>query len=120
MTTLYVVTAFHTTGHGPMTSVVLVTGDAKKALDTARNVENMAYEFDDSSGNGIFISRMIPEVTYDHLPGDISRDHGNPTNSDAIVCCREWVPDYSQEHTGEGYPLHWRERFFNGWDRNRP
>lgn len=114
--TTYVVTALHSTGHGGLASVVMVTGDPKKALDTARMTEHMAYEFEDNSRDAVTVSKMTTEVPYDHLPGDIYRRHSDPTNSDAILYYREKARDWKQE----GAPVVWKERFFNDWDKHLP
>lgn len=116
MTTLYVVTALHSTGHGGLASVVRVTENPKKALDTARMTEHMAYEFEDNCNDAVTVSKVLPEVTYDHLPGDPRRLHNTPTNSDAILYYREKSRDWNQE----GAPVVWKERFFNDWDKNHP
>jgi len=78
---LYIVTVQHNTGHGPMVSVVLVTPSRPAALDCARKVKDMAYEF--NAEDGATISKMIPGVVYDHKPGDPRRFHTDPTNQDA-------------------------------------
>jgi hypothetical protein len=78
---LYIVTVQHSTGHGPMVSVALVTYSRPAAVNCARNVKTMAYEF--NTDDGATVSRMVPEVVYDHQPGDRTRAHGNPTNQDS-------------------------------------
>jgi hypothetical protein len=78
---LYVVTVQHSTGHGPMVSVALVTHSRPAAVNCARNVKTMAYEF--NTDDGATVSQMVSEVVYDHMPGDRTRAHGNPTNQDS-------------------------------------
>jgi hypothetical protein len=78
---LYVVTVQHSTGHGPMVSVALVTPSRPAAMDCARNVKAMAYEF--NTDDGATVSRILPGVIYDHQPGDRFRDHTDPTNQDS-------------------------------------
>lgn len=80
---LYVVTARHSTGHGPMTSVVLVISSPIGAVNCARNTPKMAYEF--NPGDGVTVSKILPGVVYDHKPGDRLRFHTDPTNADAQV-----------------------------------
>lgn len=78
---LYVVTVQHSTGHGPMVSVALVTPYRPAAMDCARNVKTMAYEF--NAEDGASVSKMLPGVIYDHKPGDPRRAHTDPTNQDS-------------------------------------
>ena len=78
---LYVVTVQHSTGHGPMVSVALVTDSRPAAVNCARNVKDMAYEF--NADDGATVSKIIPGVVYDHKPGSITRSHGTPTNQDS-------------------------------------
>ncbi len=78
---IYVVTVQHSTGHGPMVSVALVTHSLPLAVNCARNAKDMAYEF--NTDDGATVSKMVPEVVYDHMPGDRTRAHGNPTNQDS-------------------------------------
>jgi hypothetical protein len=113
---MYIVTALHNTGHGPLTSVVLVTEDPKKALDTARLTQHMAYEFFLDSDHGITVSRVLPEITYDHQPGDSSRPHGTPTNEDAMVYARFLDRDWSKDPPE---PC-WREVFMGEWKKIHP
>lgn len=77
----FVVTVQHSTGHGPMVSVALVTDSRPMAMLCARNVKNMAYEF--NADDGATVSKIIPGVVYDHKPGDRLRDHTDPTNQDS-------------------------------------
>jgi hypothetical protein len=83
MTPLYVVTVQHSTGHGPMVSVALVTPNLVLATDTARKVRTMAYEF--CTDDGVTVSMLRPGVVYDHKPGSLSRAHSTPTNQDAQI-----------------------------------
>ena len=78
---LYVVTVQHSTGHGPMVSVALVTPSRPAAVNCARNAKTLAYEF--NTDDGATVSKMIPGVVYDHQPGDRTRPHGTPTNQDS-------------------------------------
>lgn len=78
---LYVVTVQHSTGHGPMVSVALVTNSRPGAVNCARNVKDMAYEFNPE--DGATVSRMLPGVVYDHKPGNLTRSHTDPTNQDS-------------------------------------
>ena len=78
---LYVVTVQHSTGHGPMCSVALVTHSLPNAMQCALKIKDMAYEF--NPGDGTSVSAMVPGVVYDHQPGNRTRPHGNPTNQDS-------------------------------------
>lgn len=80
---IYVVTVQHSTGHGPMVSVALVTHSRPNAMQCALKVKDMAYEF--NTDDGATVSRMVPEVVYDHQPGDRTRPHGTPTNQNAQI-----------------------------------
>lgn len=98
---LYIVTVQHSTGHGPMVSVALADSEFYKALDLARSVEKLAYEF--NPDDGVTISRMIPGTVYDHQPGDPSRPHGTHTNQTSQVYWRIMQRDRSWEETFSGH-----------------
>lgn len=114
MTTLYVVTALHNTGHGDLASVVMVTKDPKKALSIARFLPHeTTYQFYLGGNNGVFVSKITPEVLYDHLPGDPNRSHKKPTDSDALLFFRCLV-------CLDGRLIKWEEHFYNDWEKKRP
>ena len=102
---LYVVTALHNTGHGPATSVILVTEDQAKAVARARTAEELSYEF--NYGSGVYVYKVALGVTYDHKPGSLTRPHRNPTNDDSLVFYRVRDRDWSQTTPIEI----WREEF---------
>ena len=114
MNPLYVVTVIHSTGHGPQTSIVLATLSPIRAVDLARQIETMAYEFD--SDQGVLIYHIDPEVIYDHQPGNPSRSHGTPTNSDVLVYARTLDQDWSKDPPE---PC-WSEYFFGEWKKTHP
>lgn len=60
---IYVVTVQHSTGHGPMVSVALVTHSLPLAVNCARNAKDMAYEF--NTDDGATVSKMVPGVVQD-------------------------------------------------------
>ena len=110
---MYVVTALHSTGHGPSSSVVMVTTDPQRAFNRARTVEELAYEF--SSGDGGDIHKVDLEVTYDHMPGSPTRPHLNPTNQDSLVFYRVMDRDWTAAQPSNTRV--WREGFVNGFER---
>ncbi|MBI4142697.1 hypothetical protein HY480_02370 [Candidatus Uhrbacteria bacterium] len=90
----YVVTALHDTGHGQVASVILVTEDPDRAVQVARDAEELDYEFHE---NDTYVA-----VTREAYDAPV-RKHGN-----ALVFIRRRVVD-PDKHGKRA----WREQHFD-------
>lgn len=61
---MYLVIAVHSTGHGPATSPVVITKRKTVALEAARGVEQLGYEFHDPEETYVLVSLMEEDDIY--------------------------------------------------------
>lgn len=97
---MYAVVAHHNTGHGEAASFVLWTMDPLHALETARNIESLGYEFY-RNYTGAIVYRVEPETIYPKWEGTAVfaytfssfDDEGKPGT-------RKWSEDWISEDFG--------------------
>jgi hypothetical protein len=109
---MFVVVVTHDTGHGKSSCPVLATRSIRKAVETARGVEGLGYEF---YGNetGVGVCRLEQGRSY-HRDSFKWLEGGNPPPT--VIFYRHHLVDYFLGFDESGRPHHhtfWKEEWLN-------
>ncbi len=98
---MYLVIALHDTGHGQVESPVLATESVSRALEAARMVEELGYEFH-GSDSYVALYMLESEHTYSKMEFNLSERTSASLKTYPILLTRtkangEWKEDWSYD-----------------------